>query len=64
MNRGRRDSPNYEKQFPYTLNVRAVRTDRWKYIRYPRHFDGMGLICRLPWSRNVMATAPVAGSEW
>ncbi|MBN2294132.1 MAG: DUF4976 domain-containing protein, partial [Pirellulales bacterium] len=26
-------------QFPYTPNVRAVRTDRWKYIRYP-HGDG------------------------
>ena len=30
---------NYEKQFPYTPNVRAVRTDDWKYIRYP-HGDG------------------------
>lgn len=26
---------NYERQFPYTPNVRAIRTDRWKYIRYP-----------------------------
>jgi N-acetylglucosamine-6-sulfatase len=26
---------NYEKQFPYTPNVRAVRTDRWKYMHYP-----------------------------
>jgi len=26
---------NYEKQFPYTPNVRSVRTDEWKYIRYP-----------------------------
>jgi N-acetylglucosamine-6-sulfatase len=26
---------NYEKQFPYTPNVRAIRTDDWKYIRYP-----------------------------
>ena len=26
---------NYEKQFPYTPNVRAIRTDEWKYIRYP-----------------------------
>ena len=30
---------NYEKQFPYTPNVRAVRTDSFKYIRYP-HGDG------------------------
>jgi N-acetylglucosamine-6-sulfatase len=30
---------NYEKQFPYTPNVRGLRTDRWKYIRYP-HGDG------------------------
>jgi N-acetylglucosamine-6-sulfatase len=30
---------NCEKQFPYTPNVRAVRTDDWKYIRYP-HGDG------------------------
>ncbi len=26
---------NYEKQFPYTPNVRGVRTDRWKYMEYP-----------------------------
>ncbi len=30
---------NYEQQFPYTPNVRAVRTDDWKYIHYP-HGDG------------------------
>jgi arylsulfatase A-like enzyme len=30
---------NYERQFPYTPNVRGVRTDEWKYIRYP-HGDG------------------------
>jgi arylsulfatase A-like enzyme len=30
---------NYEHQFPYTPNVRGVRTDEWKYIRYP-HGDG------------------------
>jgi N-acetylglucosamine-6-sulfatase len=30
---------NYEKEFPYTPNVRGVRTDRWKYIYYP-HGDG------------------------
>jgi N-acetylglucosamine-6-sulfatase len=26
---------NYEKQFPYTPNVRGVRTDDFKYVRYP-----------------------------
>lgn len=26
---------NYEKQFPYTPNVRGIRTNDWKYIRYP-----------------------------
>jgi N-acetylglucosamine-6-sulfatase len=30
---------NYEKQFPYTPNVRGVRTGSWKYIHYP-HGDG------------------------
>ncbi len=30
---------NYEKQFPYTPNVRGIRNDRWKLIRYP-HGDG------------------------
>jgi N-acetylglucosamine-6-sulfatase len=30
---------NYEKQFPYTPNIRAVRTDEWAYMRYP-HGDG------------------------
>lgn len=26
---------NYEKQFPYTPNIRGVRTDEWKYMHYP-----------------------------
>jgi N-acetylglucosamine-6-sulfatase len=30
---------DYERQFPFTPNVRAVRTPDWKYIRYP-HGDG------------------------
>ncbi len=30
---------NFEKQFPYTPNIRALRGDRWKFIRYP-HGDG------------------------
>ena len=30
---------NYEQQFPYTPNVRALRTDEWKYIHYPHGDD-------------------------
>lgn len=30
---------DYEKQFPYTPNIRGVRTDRWSYMHYP-HGDG------------------------
>ncbi len=30
---------NYEKQFPYTPNIRGIRTERWKLVRYP-HGDG------------------------
>lgn len=30
---------DYERQFPYTPNVRGVRTEDWKFIRYP-HGDG------------------------
>jgi N-acetylglucosamine-6-sulfatase len=30
---------NYEKQFPYTPNIRGIRTDEWKFMRYP-HGDG------------------------
>lgn len=30
---------NYEKQFPYTPNIRGIRTEEWKLIRYP-HGDG------------------------
>ena len=30
---------DYEKQFPYTPNVRGVRTAEWKYVHYP-HGDG------------------------
>ena len=30
---------NYEKQFPYTPNVRGIRNDDWKYVHYP-HGDG------------------------
>ena len=31
---------NYEKQFPYTPNVRSVRTESWKYTHYPHGDNG------------------------
>jgi len=31
---------NYEKQFPYTPNVRGVRTESWKYMHYPHGGGG------------------------
>jgi len=34
---------NYEHQFPYTPNVRALRTDRFKYIRYPHGYGSPDL---------------------
>jgi arylsulfatase A-like enzyme len=30
---------NYEKEFPYTPNIRGIRTEDWKYMHYP-HGDG------------------------
>jgi N-acetylglucosamine-6-sulfatase len=30
---------DYEKQFPYTPNIRGIRTERWAYMHYP-HGDG------------------------
>ncbi len=30
---------NYEKQFPYTPNIRGIRTADWKFMHYP-HGDG------------------------
>jgi arylsulfatase A-like enzyme len=32
-------SYDYEEQFPYTPNVRGVRTDEWKYVHYPEGGD-------------------------
>jgi arylsulfatase A-like enzyme len=31
---------NYEKEFPYTPNVRGVRTEEWKYVHYPHGDSG------------------------
>ena len=30
---------NFEKEFPYTPNVRGVRADDWKYVHYPNGDD-------------------------
>ena len=31
---------NYEREFPFTPNVRAIRTEGWKFIRYPTGSGG------------------------
>jgi N-acetylglucosamine-6-sulfatase len=56
---------NYEVQFPYTPNVRAVRTDEWKYIHYPhgdgtpdRHMAEMYNIKADPEERNNLVNDP------
>jgi arylsulfatase A-like enzyme len=33
---------NFEKEFPYTPNVRGVRTDEWSYMHYPNGPNGEG----------------------
>jgi N-acetylglucosamine-6-sulfatase len=64
---------NYEKQFPYTPNIRGVRTERWKYVRYPsgdggpdRHQAELFDIANDPEeARNLIADpscAPVLGT--
>jgi arylsulfatase A-like enzyme len=61
---------NYEKQFPYTPNVRGVRTDDWKYVHYPTG-DG-GEDCHLaelydlkndPEERHNLARQPRAAAK-
>ena len=54
---------NYEVQFPYTPNVRAIRTDEWKYIRYPhgagspdRHMAELYNLKTDPEERNNLVT--------
>lgn len=56
---------NYEKQFPYTPNVRAVRSDSWKYIHYPtgdgspeRHLPELYNVEFDPEERHNLATNP------
>lgn len=56
---------NYEKQFPYTPNVRGIRTSDWKFIRYPhgdakpdRHRAEMYNLAQDPEERNNLADDP------
>lgn len=56
---------NYEKQFPYTPNVRGVRTTEWKYIHYPpgdggpeRHLAELYDVRRDPEERHNLIQDP------
>jgi len=56
---------NYEKQFPYTPNIRGVRTDQWKYIRYPtgdgtpdKHLPELYSLSDDPEERHNLASDP------
>ncbi len=56
---------NYEKQFPYTPNIRGLRTDDWKYIHYPtgdgtpdQHLPELYHLAEDPEERHNLATDP------
>jgi N-acetylglucosamine-6-sulfatase len=60
---------NYEKQFPYTPNVRAIRTDRYKFIRYPhgdhspdRHMAELYDLSKDPNETKNLANDPASAS--
>ena len=61
---------NYEKQFPYTPNVRGVRADDWKYIHYPRgdgkpdrHMAELYHIANDPNERRNLINDPTAAEK-
>ena len=61
---------NYEKQFPYTPNIRGVRTDDWKYIHYPtgdgspdRHLAELYDLKRDPDERHNLIHDPAAAGK-
>ncbi len=56
---------NYEKQFPYTPNVRGLRTEEWAFMRYPtgdggpdRHLAEMYDLRQDPEERHNLINAP------
>ena len=56
---------NYEKQFPYTPNIRGLRTDDWKLVRYPpgdgspdKHMAELYHLRKDPGERRNLANDP------
>jgi arylsulfatase A-like enzyme len=61
---------NYEKEFPYTPNIRGVRTEEWKYMHYPpgdggsdRHMSELYDLKNDPAERINRINDPAASSK-